>query len=80
MPLLHWLARERDWIHTCGSVSRRDVYCVGCPFSREQWDQSKSIGISQKVAICGPHEICMVLDHTRTKREKCVACWSGFSL
>jgi hypothetical protein len=46
------------------SVSRRDVDCVGNPFSREQWDPSKSVGVSQKVVICGVREIRIVLDHT----------------
>jgi hypothetical protein len=39
-----------------------------------------SVGVSRNVAICGPHEIRMVLDHTRTECEKRVACWSGFAL
>jgi hypothetical protein len=60
-----------------GSVSRCAVDCVGSPFSREQWDPSKSIGVSQNFVIYGPREIRMVLDHTRTEREKCVPCWSG---
>jgi hypothetical protein len=33
-----------------------------------------------KVAICGPREIRMVMNHTWTKRGKRVACWSGFPL
>jgi hypothetical protein len=49
-PLLHWLVRERSWVQTRGSVSRRAVDCVGSPFSQEQWDLSKSIGASRKVA------------------------------
>jgi hypothetical protein len=53
---------------------------TGSPFSREQWDPSKSIGDSRNVAICGPHEIRVVLDHTRTERGKHATCWSGFSL
>jgi hypothetical protein len=28
--------------------------------------------------ICGPREIRMVMDHTRTERGKRVACWLGF--
>jgi hypothetical protein len=32
-PLLHWLDRERSWVRTRGSVSRRAVNCVGIPFS-----------------------------------------------
>jgi hypothetical protein len=34
----------------------------------------------QKVAICVPREIHMVEGRMRTEREKCVACWSDFSL
>jgi hypothetical protein len=52
-PLLHWLVWERSWVRTRGSVSRRAVDCVGSHFSREQWDLSKSIGASQKVAMYG---------------------------
>jgi hypothetical protein len=52
-PLLHWLVQERSWVRTRGSVSRCAVDCVGSPFSREQWDLSKSIGASQKVATYG---------------------------
>jgi hypothetical protein len=52
-PLLYWLARERSWIRIRGSVSRRAMDCVGIPFSREQWDLSKSVNGSQKVATYG---------------------------
>jgi hypothetical protein len=31
--LLHWLAWERNWV--VGLASRRDVDCVGSPFSQE---------------------------------------------
>jgi hypothetical protein len=51
--LLHWLVRERSWVRTRGSVSRRAVDCVGSPFSREQSDLSKSVGASRKVATYG---------------------------
>jgi hypothetical protein len=78
--MLHWLARERNWVWTRGSVGRRVVDYVGSPFSRKQWDLPKSVGNSQKVAICGPREIRMVLDHTQTERGKHAACWSGFPL
>jgi hypothetical protein len=44
-PLLHWLARERDWVRSRGLVRRRAVDCVGSPFSREQWDLSKSVSV-----------------------------------
>jgi hypothetical protein len=30
--------------------------------------------------MCGPREICMVLDHTWTERGKYVVCWSSFPL
>jgi hypothetical protein len=79
-PLLHWLARERNWVWTCGSVSRRVVDCVGSPFSREQWSCSTMLMTSWMVAICGPHDICMVLDHTWIECGKHVVCWSGFLL
>jgi hypothetical protein len=36
--------------------------------------------LCEKVAIRRPHEIRMVDGHTRTEREKCVVCWSSFSL
>jgi hypothetical protein len=49
-PLLHWLAWERSWVWTRESVSRRAVDCVGTPFSQEQWDMHKSVGVSRKVA------------------------------
>jgi hypothetical protein len=52
-PLLHWLAQERSWIRTRGLVSQRAMDCVGSPFSQEQWDLSKSVGVSQKVATYG---------------------------
>jgi hypothetical protein len=54
-PLLNWLAQERSWVRTCGSVSQRAVDCVGILFSREQWDLSKSVSASQKVAMYGDH-------------------------
>jgi hypothetical protein len=33
--LLYWLARERNWVWTHGSVSQHAVDCVGRPFSQE---------------------------------------------
>jgi hypothetical protein len=59
--LLHWLAWERNWVRTRVSISRCAVDSVENTFSREQWDPSKSIGGSRKVAICGPHEIHMLM-------------------
>jgi hypothetical protein len=56
------------------------VDCVRSHFSQKQWDPSKSVGVSQNVAICGPREMHMVLDHTRTERGKRAACWSDFPL
>jgi hypothetical protein len=80
MPLLHWLAQERNWVWTHGLVSRRAVDCVGSPFSQKQWDLSKSVSVPRRVAICGPREIRMVLDHTRTEHGNRVPCWLGFPL
>jgi hypothetical protein len=34
-PLLQWLARERNWVRTRGSVSCRPVDCIRSPFSQE---------------------------------------------
>jgi hypothetical protein len=31
-PLLQWLAQERNWVRTRGSVSRHAVDCVGSIF------------------------------------------------
>jgi hypothetical protein len=41
---------------------------------------SKSVGVSRMVAICGPCEIHIILDHIRTECGKRVTCWSGFPL
>jgi hypothetical protein len=49
--LLHWLAWERNWVRISESVDRRAGDCVGSPFSQEQWDPSKSVGDSRKVAM-----------------------------
>jgi hypothetical protein len=35
---------------------------------------SNPVNDSRKVAICGPREIRMVEDHTRTERRMCVMC------
>jgi hypothetical protein len=77
-PLLHWLLWERSWVRTHGSVSRHAVDCVGSPSSQGQWFRSNMLMTMWKVAICGPCEIRMVLDHTQIEGGKCVACWSGF--
>jgi hypothetical protein len=54
--LLHWLAWERNQVRTCRSVSRHTVDCFGSPFSWEQWDLSKSVNDSWKVAT---YEDCL---------------------
>jgi hypothetical protein len=79
-PLFQWLARERNWVWTHGSVSHRAVNYVGSPFSREQWLCPSLFTASQKVDMRWLREIRMVWDHTRTERGMHVACWSGFSL
>jgi hypothetical protein len=53
---------------------------VGSPSSQGQWIRSNLLMTVRKVAICGPCEIRMVLDHTWTERGKRVACWSDFPL
>jgi hypothetical protein len=77
---VQWLAQERNWVRTRGSVSHRAVDCVRSSFSREQWLCPSLLMIVRGVAICEPHEIRMVLDHTRTEHGKHVTCWSGFLL
>jgi hypothetical protein len=71
-PTAQWLAQERNWVRTCGSDGRRAIDCVGSPFSREMWLCSSLLMTAQRVAICGPREIRMVLDYTQTERGKCV--------
>jgi hypothetical protein len=58
-PLLHWLARERSWVWTRRSVNRHAMDCVESPSSWEQWDLSKSLSVSRKVATYGdrPQEV-----------------------
>jgi hypothetical protein len=53
---------------------------LGCGLCREQWLCPSLLMIMQNVAICGPREIRMVLDHTWIERGKHVTCWSGFPL
>jgi hypothetical protein len=50
------------------------------PFFSGAVDLFKSVDDCMKVAICGPREIRMVVDHTWTERGKRVACWLGFHL
>jgi hypothetical protein len=52
--LLHWLAWERNWVRTHESVSRCAMDCVGSPFSRGQWDPSKSIDACEMLPRMGP--------------------------
>jgi hypothetical protein len=74
----HWLARERNWVQTHGSVSRHVVDCVRSHFSWEQWSCSTLLMITWKIAMRWSREIHMAWDHTRTEHGMCVACWSGF--
>jgi hypothetical protein len=76
--LLQWLAWERNWVWTHGSVSCRAVDCAGSPFSPEQWLCSSLLTMVRKVAICGPCEIRMIKGHMWTEYGKHVACWSDF--
>jgi hypothetical protein len=79
-PLLYWLLWERSWVWTHGSASRHVVDWVGSPSSRGKWICSNLLMTTWKVVIRRPCEIHIVEGHTRTKRGKCVACWSGFPL
>jgi hypothetical protein len=78
-PLLQWLVRERSSVWTRGSLSRAGG-CVGSPSSWEQWICSNLLMTVRKIAIRGPHEIRMVLNHMWTEHGKCVTCWLGFPL
>jgi hypothetical protein len=62
--------RERNWMGTRRSV--KSFFFLG------SITLSNSVGDSRKVGIRGLHEIRMVEGHTRTKRRKCMAYWSGF--
>jgi hypothetical protein len=77
-PLLQWLTQERNWVRTRGSVSRRVVDCVRCPFSQEQYFCPSLLTTLRMVAIPGPREIRMVEGHMRIERGKHVTCWSSF--
>jgi hypothetical protein len=79
-PLSHWLLWERNLVRTHGSDDRRAMDCVRSLSSRVQWIYLNLLTVVWKVAICGPREIRMVIDHTRTERGKCVACWPDFPL
>jgi hypothetical protein len=78
--LLHWLLWKRSWVRTRGSVGQRDGDYVGSPSSQVQWICSNLLTTVWNVAICGPREIHMIVNHTRTEHEKCVACWLSFPL
>jgi hypothetical protein len=65
-PLLYWLTQERSWVWTRGSVSRCAVDYVENPFSREQWDLSKSVVVPRKVAMYGDRPQEAYAGHTWT--------------
>jgi hypothetical protein len=50
------------------------------PFFSGAVTLSSAVDDVRMVAICGPREVRMVLDHTRTERGERVECWSGFLL
>jgi hypothetical protein len=79
-PLLHWLARERSWVRTHGSVSRHAVDCVGSPFSQEQCDLSKSVGVPRKVATYGDRPQEAYAGHTWTGMGSVHVVLVGFPL
>jgi hypothetical protein len=72
-PLLYWLAQERNWVRTRGLVNRHAVNRVGSLLSGTV-TLSNAVVDSRRVAICGPCEIRMILDHTWTERAKRVTC------
>jgi hypothetical protein len=52
-PLLQWLSQERNWVWTCGLVSRCAMDYVGSPFSQKQWPYSTLLMTTWKVATYG---------------------------
>jgi hypothetical protein len=79
-PLLHWLAWERSWVWTRGSISRHVVDYVRSHFSQEQRDLSKSIGVSRKVATYGDRHKKRTSGVRGLAWEAYVLCWSNFPL
>jgi hypothetical protein len=73
-----WLERETGY----GPVDQSAgvLWIVREPFFLEAVTLSNAIDDSRRVAICGPCEIRMVLDHMRTEHGKHVVYWSDFPL
>jgi hypothetical protein len=74
-PLLHWLARERNWVRTHGSVSWRVVDFI----------RSSFLGSSDYVQLCqwlmgDCHVRGPPVGSVRQAYEAYVSCWSGFSM
>jgi Cft2 family RNA processing exonuclease len=77
--LLHWLAQERNWVRTYGSVSRCAVDYVGSPFSEEQWlcptlsmtrERLPRTGTARRKRMSSVHGL---------EWKAYVSCWLGFS-
>jgi hypothetical protein len=79
-PTASRLARKRNWVWTCGSVSRCAVDCVKSPFSLEQWPCSTLSMTHERL----PHTETARRKHTSGIRELTweayVSCWLGFPL
>jgi hypothetical protein len=73
------LAQKRSWVWTHGSVSRRAVDCVRSLFSQEQWDLSKSVSVSRKVATYGDRPQVAYAGHTWTGMGSIRVVLVGFS-
>jgi hypothetical protein len=79
-PLFQWLAQERNWVRTHGSVSLRAVDYVGSSFPREQWLCPLLLMTSQKVAMYGDRPKKAYAWRTWTDVENVRVMLVGFSL
>jgi hypothetical protein len=79
-PLLHWLAQERNWVWTHGSVSRCVVDCVRNPFSREQWLCPTLSTTRERLPCTGTACRKRTSDVRGLTWEVYVSYWSGFPL
>jgi hypothetical protein len=79
-PLFYWLARERNWVWTRGSVSRRAMDCVGSPFSRERWLCPTLLMTHERLSHTGTAHRKRTSGIRGLAWEAYMSCWSGFPL
>jgi hypothetical protein len=79
-PLLHWLARERNWVWAHGSISWHAVDCVRSPFSHEQWLCPTLSTTHERLPRTGTTRRKRALSIRGLVWEAYVSYWSGFPL